>query len=1787
MSIFRRMFNRKDNTATQTISNTTGVITTTATTTQQYNGTKNGINGKISTSLSSSMSSSTTLDNNNSNNYRQILKHDNEIKNNNDNTKRNLSVLQLTPLWEHIINTRTLPDNINLNIMFNEFLERLRDPEWQVRQHALRVLVDVLLVIGNKADSYFNLLLPQLIENLGHSAPTVRKGALDCLRVYLNETSMPESVLLQILDIGLNQRITNEPFGGRLTCGVMLSLPSLVQATMGSTKRNFILKTTIDMLINKMTQITHQEITLKVLLKFKELLGENEFIQYITPSEYREFELLCSVYGITGSNHINYQVNGNDFKKSWQIIPSFDSDDRNFLLTQDLLWKSSDDEDNKGIDLPIQNDTSSLFSFTPIPSSEILHKDEPKIILETEIKINNESVTMRILEAKDDSFLHDCPYHDDNKPLAICETSTNPTIKEDLTTLDEKSGLMHILTDSELDEINKNVKDADPNVLGTPKRVTFGGEIVKMRTPDSDGTTIASDIDVIDLSQIRNDNSFNVTQNMVNKSQSIQDVQNFDTNSVNRPTDDGKLKPTSPRSPFKRMTISPVDKILSPKSEHKEIEVLHNLQRELSPNRTKDIKPKIIDITPNENEQISDMKECETKAQNTNVNSWEDLGLVDNQTLQNLRSGDWQRRSYAIQMIEESLKPPENLVLVQPYLESLLRALLSSERHASVSEDKKRVLMNLMSRLPLDNLEKQTVQILTGICRQGGPGSNRVAKLLMQRLSPSAIVLKLLSNEFLYTRSSKFRENALQIVMYALMTFPSTSFDTSTCVIGATYAALDNKKRVRQAALDILAILGQVSSPRIVMEIVQRVTDVHNNSIDKGKIDNRLNTIDFMAAVKARLSRKQLPNITSDDCVIYALRVPSPGYINNLENSQKMAADVRWIASGIGSVSPTSIKKRSQKVLRQQHYLPETSGNFRNNNDLIFKKKVYGNSGPHEVQNYGIGNDYIKIDERNHRYREMTTTGNKYSTDYRDEAIGNNPRRNVFVQSFSDSSQDDRSSDSTFYAYESGFKNSMQSRFPSMEKQDAIVNTMTDNSYESTYSSNFGKRSQVPRRFASFEKLNSRGAGENIKKAQEYAVDKAITQFERIPNVFEYCYNNIKCCQKLNCTKAEKDDLVNNDDLKTNNNGTPLILLGNSEEIINKPPQQPFIISNNVYKNTAAIDDLNTNHENHNIIETQKSPKNSIQKLNPATLTPTATKKSPSISTISHEIPIAAVSQDNLQILNFENEEYTEESSELSSDDRLNSSGHSTPTRILTDRITPLSVKESPYRITENVHKNDTMQQSENNKSNSAKSKVQSRPQSSYSNKTFKSVVVEEKINKVDSMESINKIESDIEIDNTDGPNGDFEIFENIENFDRSITPLKDLKSEENSFDAKSIGTESRTETEQFSIETVIMTNLKEDDVHTHTVVEIEMKEVELQSENDPEKFSMNDIEVKTEPASIPPLTPKSSKSPSNIRPKSPTYSHTESEQKDTEIDIRSSTSTETSSDYQQSTASADFLLNHQQNFSPVKTMMRKSKTTIFSRKNRRVSPVKHSLKLTRMDVYPQTLSKFDKPKEALSLTFHQLESPNWEIVMDGLVDIVRLIRHHPHILEPHCHLVCMHLAKSVKNLRSQVSRAACQASTEYFTVRNKFIEQECDDLVGNLLHRTADTNRFLRADAGRALESMCDNLTPPKVLNLLTLRGVTHQNAIVKTATAKLLNHLVDRVGCDKVYQMPRDQKEKIFVTACTLLMEGSLETRGYAKTLLKTLSDHPLYNRSILDYIPPRMYRNIEKSLKSIKPL
>lgn len=81
------------------------------------------------------------------------------------------------------------------------------------------------------------------------------------------------------------------------------------------------------------------------------------------------------------------------------------------------------------------------------------------------------------------------------------------------------------------------------------------------------------------------------------------------------------------------------------------------------------------------------------------------------------------------------------------------------------------------------------------------------------------------------------------------------------------------------------------------------------------------------------------------------------------------------------------------------------------------------------------------------------------------------------------------------------------------------------------------------------------------------------------------------------------------------------------------------------------------------------------------------------------------------------------------------------------------------------------------------------------------------------------------------------------------------------------------------------------------------------------------------------------------------------------------------------------------------------------------------------------------RPREILNQGLTQMESSDWEPVIQGLNTLIRLARDNPEVLEQQMHQIAVALAKSIRNLRSQVARTACHAASEIFSTCKKGLE--------------------------------------------------------------------------------------------------------------------------------------------------
>lgn len=141
-------------------------------------------------------------------------------------------------------------------------------------------------------------------------------------------------------------------------------------------------------------------------------------------------------------------------------------------------------------------------------------------------------------------------------------------------------------------------------------------------------------------------------------------------------------------------------------------------------------------------------------------------------------------------------------------------------------------------------------------------------------------------------------------------------------------------------------------------------------------------------------------------------------------------------------------------------------------------------------------------------------------------------------------------------------------------------------------------------------------------------------------------------------------------------------------------------------------------------------------------------------------------------------------------------------------------------------------------------------------------------------------------------------------------------------------------------------------------------------------------------------------------------------------------------------------------NTAPVINKLHTEKPTIHGRflKRNKISPAKTcpssatSNVIKSSELYPSSARQIERPRDVAANCLNQLDTSNdWTTVMSGLQKFVQLIRKYPDLVEANIHAYCVALSKQVKNLRSQVSRLACQASAEFFQTHGKHLELESE----------------------------------------------------------------------------------------------------------------------------------------------
>ena len=228
----------------------------------------------------------------------------------------------------------------------------------------------------------------------------------------------------------------------------------------------------------------------------------------------------------------------------------------------------------------------------------------------------------------------------------------------------------------------------------------------------------------------------------------------------------------------------------------------------------------------------------------------------------------------------------------------------------------------------------------------------------------------------------------------------------------------------------------------------------------------------------------------------------------------------------------------------------------------------------------------------------------------------------------------------------------------------------------------------------------------------------------------------------------------------------------------------------------------------------------------------------------------------------------------------------------------------------------------------------------------------------------------------------------------------------------------------------------------------------------------------------------------------------------------------------------------------------------------------------------------WSKPEEALEKVVDQLSNnEDWEKNMDGLTGTMRLVHHHPETIIVDYKQIMQLVLKQVKNLRSQVARAAVHLVGDMFATLKRNMESDLEKIALPLIMKTGETNRFLREDCNQALDKMVENVSPSKSILVVTAEPLNSKNAVIRTTVSRLLAYITEKIGPSKALTASKDITERLLPAVAKLAQDGSLEARIYAKMTLKILMDHDDFERILKKNVTANTLRNLEKVLESVR--
>ncbi len=232
--------------------------------------------------------------------------------------------------------------------------------------------------------------------------------------------------------------------------------------------------------------------------------------------------------------------------------------------------------------------------------------------------------------------------------------------------------------------------------------------------------------------------------------------------------------------------------------------------------------------------------------------SWLEFGIVKPDVMIKLTNrDDWQLRLHGIEDLKTDVTQLHDVSNLKPDLVdfiSFLCRFLTDEVNFKITMSTLEILVVLIKKLGA--LSGQYVEPLSAALshRLGDSKivirqlNSRAFKELMYTATPMPVLEQILP--CLKHRNSRVREETINIIISALLTFPTTDFDFTTLCDTIAPCLADPKRRVRQSSLEVFAVLAQLMGVNNLKPLI-RAIEMLEPDFGEGP----------MIAIKARVAR--------------------------------------------------------------------------------------------------------------------------------------------------------------------------------------------------------------------------------------------------------------------------------------------------------------------------------------------------------------------------------------------------------------------------------------------------------------------------------------------------------------------------------------------------------------------------------------------------------------------------------------------------------------------------------------------------------------------------------------------------------------------------------------------------------------------------------------------------------------------------------------------------------------------------------------------------------------------